>query len=211
MFPGQNMFLIIILCLFGISRSYLLFPKLSVLQITMSISTPVFVPNQKMYFDWGFQMNYDLPANLSSFYSVPIWPGAFNKRLSRDIDHSKYQVLNEGVHSNDFTAGELYIGFEDLLLSYGFHETCLLKSVCELAKHPFHDDEQNLITEIVTFILSPSMHQAFGKNEHVYKEAYEEAENQGFLNGNCDKLYPHCKQGFLEIISNIITDKDALH
>lgn len=38
--------------------------------------------------------------------------------------------------------------------SYGFHETCLLRSVCELARHPFADDQQNILTEILTFILT---------------------------------------------------------
>ena len=41
-----------------------------------------------------------------------------------------------------------------IYFSYGFHDTCLMRSVCELARHPFADDQQNILTEILTFILT---------------------------------------------------------
>lgn len=39
-------------------------------------------------------------------------------------------------------------------LRSGYHEDCLLKSVCELAKTPLHEDEDNIINEIMHFVLT---------------------------------------------------------
>ena len=77
-------------------------------------------------------MNYDLPFNVKQFYNAPIWPDKFDDRKRRAIeaqkqnsttvwhsDHLKYHNANAHgnmKHSNDFTAGELYHSFENLLL-----------------------------------------------------------------------------------------------
>ncbi|TMW48659.1 hypothetical protein DOY81_006248 [Sarcophaga bullata] len=189
----------------------LLFPAASVLQITASIAAPIEIPGRKLYWDWGFQMNYDLPFNVKQFYNAPIWPDKFDDRKRRSIealeqnstivwhsDHLKYHKEaghGDNKHSNDFTAGEFY----------GFHDTCLMRSVCELARHPFADDQQNILTEILTFILTPSMHEAFAASESLYRDVYEEAERRGFLGYNCADLYYECKQDLLTSITNVIT------
>ncbi|KAL5274681.1 hypothetical protein ACFFRR_001015 [Megaselia abdita] len=131
----------------------LVFPRYSVMQITAAFSIPVELSHErKFFFDWGFQQNYDLPWNSSSFYNIPIWPGFKDNKVRQRRD-LKYEVSQEGVHPNDFTAGEFYEALESLLVSYGFHETCLLKSVCQLARHPFDENHNNVLNEILTFIL----------------------------------------------------------
>lgn len=39
------------------------------------------------------------------------------------------------------------------VFSYGYHANCLLLSICELAQHPFADDDVNELTKILTFVL----------------------------------------------------------
>ncbi|KAL5274678.1 hypothetical protein ACFFRR_001015 [Megaselia abdita] len=182
----------------------LVFPRYSVMQITAAFSIPVELSHErKFFFDWGFQQNYDLPWNSSSFYNIPIWPGFKDNKVRQRRD-LKYEVSQEGVHPNDFTAGEFYEALESLLVSYGFHETCLLKSVCQLARHPFDENHNNVLNEILTFILSPSIHQAFSKNEKLYQAIYERAERMGFGGEKCDMIYFECKQDLLDLLTNVV-------
>lgn len=76
-------------------------------------------------------MNYDLPFNVMQFYNAPIWPGKFDDRKSREVWQSvennetywsksdeKYQhgSIKVEKHPADFSAGELYHSFENLLV-----------------------------------------------------------------------------------------------
>lgn len=78
-------------------------------------------------------MNYDLPFNLKQFYNAPIWPDKFDERKRRGIEFQtesnvtswhnselKYEnaEVGSGKHPSDFTAGELYHSFENLLVRY---------------------------------------------------------------------------------------------
>lgn len=129
-------------------------------QLTSSVSVPIaeFYPERRILIDWCFAVSYDLPNNLTSFYSIPIWPGFANYQTKREIPHNEpsfyakygYNALTQ-THPKDFSAGELYAAMEDALGSYGFHDTCLLRSVCELARHPF--DGEHLLSDIFTFVL----------------------------------------------------------
>uniref|UniRef100_A0A1I8NPC1 Uncharacterized protein n=1 Tax=Stomoxys calcitrans TaxID=35570 RepID=A0A1I8NPC1_STOCA len=166
-------------------------------------------------------MNYDLPYNLQNFVNLPIWEGEWGNRRRRNLEElqsqdngkntwwhiaAKYNELNDTQpknHPSDFTAGELYHDLENLLTSYGFHDTCLLRSVCELARHPFDDAQQNLITEILTFLLTPSLHEAFSDSETMYREVYETAERRGFLHHNCADLYSECQEDLLTALTNV--------
>ncbi|XP_037949610.1 uncharacterized protein LOC119680723 isoform X2 [Teleopsis dalmanni] len=157
-----------------------------------------------------------MPYNVSQFTSVAIWP--YSRKYARDLDFvnkttdlrvngGEYGEDSSGrkIHSKDFTAGELYRSFEDLLVSYDFHETCLLRSVCELARHPFAEEQQNILTEVLTFFLTPSLHESFAKNEDLYREVYEEAEQCGFLGENCSEIYNECKQDLISAVTKIVT------
>jgi hypothetical protein len=43
----------------------------------------------------------------------------------------------------------------NLLCSLGYDEECVLKSVCELAKIPFHDEEEDsLLHEVLHLVLT---------------------------------------------------------
>ncbi|KAH8414055.1 hypothetical protein KR222_003773, partial [Zaprionus bogoriensis] len=183
-------------------------------KLTSSVSVPIaeFYPERRILIDWCFAVSYDLPYNLTSFYSIPIWPGFANYQTKRELprnEHSRpsfyakygYNELTQ-THPKDFSAGELYMAIEDALGSYGFHDTCLLRSVCELAKHPF--DAEHMLSDILTFVLSPTQHEGFLDNEHIYKQAYEQAELDGFLGNDCEALYPHCKHDILRLFSKVI-------
>ncbi|EDX14222.1 GD18294 [Drosophila simulans] len=186
----------------------LLFPASSVYQITSSLSVPVVIPDRKLFWDWGLQMNYALPAQPSSFYAATIWPDEFSRRGKRHLWNETAKYLPEGVsamHPSDFTAGELYESLENMLIQYGFDESCLLRSVCELARHPFKDMENNMLTALLTFTLTPSLHEAFAPGENVYREVYEHAEEQGFLGMDCGHLYSNCPVDFLSGISSLLS------
>lgn len=143
--------------------SLLLYPASTVLQLTSSMSVPIDIPDaRKVFMDLGFQMNYNLPFDLVSFYNPTIWSNALERRSRRhfyNFTGTAKQLLEaqSDVHPSDFTAGELYAGLESRLQDYGFHKSCLLRSVCELAVHPLADNHSynySLIAQIITFLLT---------------------------------------------------------
>ncbi|KAH8247033.1 hypothetical protein KR032_007350 [Drosophila birchii] len=185
----------------------LLFPASSVYQITSSLSVPVVIPDRKLFWDWGLQMNYAFPAQPSSFYAATIWPDEFSRRGKRQLRNETAKYLPGGVtamHPSDFSAGELYESLESMLARYGFDASCLLRSVCELASHPFKDTENNMLTALLTFTLTPSLHEAFAPGETIYREVYEHAEQQGFLGKDCSRLYSSCPMDFLSGITSLL-------
>lgn len=135
----------------------LFYPASSVLQITSALSVPVVIPQRKLFWDWGVQMNYEMPAKPSSFYAATIWPGQFERRIKRQLRNETQKYMPAGLrdmHPNDLTAGELYESIENMLTRYGIDESCLLRTVCELARHPFDDGHQNMLTALLTFTLT---------------------------------------------------------
>ncbi|XP_022211858.2 uncharacterized protein LOC111067115 [Drosophila obscura] len=188
----------------------LLFPAASVYQVTSSLSVPVVIPGRKLFWDWGLQMNYAFPSKPASFYAATIWPDEFSRRGRRQLRNETGKYMPQGqaatdMHPSDFTAGELYESLESMLARYGFDESCLLRSVCELARHPFDDAHQNMLTGLLTFTLTPSLHEAFAASETLYREVYEQAEQQGFLGRDCARLYPNCSVDFLSGISRLLS------
>ncbi|XP_055387010.1 CAR1 transcription factor-like [Condylostylus longicornis] len=211
----------------------LLWPRHSVLQVTAAGSIPlVLTHKRKSFFDYGVQMNYNMPYSLKEFYNVPIWPRVRRKRrtiLYNDNIKNNSILLNNGYEYNDnnnnhlnfnniklfetlsdFTAGEFYGIIEEYLKDFGFDETCLLKTICEHSKHPFKNninnndiENENIIEEIISLILSPSVHNGFAEDESDYKYIYEEAEKNGLNGNNCDKLYPDCEKTILDLISTV--------
>lgn len=101
-------------------------------KLVSSVSVPIteLLPERRCIIDWCFQMSYDLPYKLSSFYNIPIWPGKHSKKpAKRDLSSFLLGSLNnwsmfdkyntsryEGRHPSDFTAGELYQSIEDFLV-----------------------------------------------------------------------------------------------
>ncbi|XP_022211451.2 uncharacterized protein LOC111066846 [Drosophila obscura] len=195
----------------------LLWPSSSNLGLTLSVSTPIaeLYPERRILIDWCFAISYNYPYKLSEFYSIPIWPGFANNNVKRAVPqleqtdanfYTKYghDAASGGIHPKDFSAAELYAFLEDTLAGYGYHETCLLRSVCELAQHPFDGSHQHMLTDFVTFVLSPSLHAGFRDEETVYRRAYELAEQDGLLGRDCQQLYAQCKHDILQHISQVI-------
>uniref|UniRef100_A0A1A9WLQ2 Uncharacterized protein n=1 Tax=Glossina brevipalpis TaxID=37001 RepID=A0A1A9WLQ2_9MUSC len=164
-----------------------------------SISVPIteLLPERSFFIDWCFQMSYDLPHSLSSFYNTPIWPdrkkSKHQKRETNVMNQTlwdKYNTITFAKrHPSDFTIEELYQGIENILESYGYDASCLLLSICELARHPFADDHINILTNILTFVLSPSLHGDFDHYKQLNYEIYKAAELNGFLDRNCSNIY----------------------
>ncbi|KRF99785.1 uncharacterized protein Dwil_GK28157 [Drosophila willistoni] len=209
---------IILLTIFCHTCRSLLWPASSNLGLTFSVSVPVseFYPERRILTDWCFAVSYTYPSNLTSFYSIPIWPGFANYHAKRELprlDHTEENFytkyghdLLSGLHPKDFSAGQLYGFLEDTLMDYGFHDTCLLRSVCELARHPFDDNHRHMFSDIITFVLSPTQHEGFLPTEHVYQKVYEQAESDGFLGKNCQQLYSMCRHDILTLISKVLVD-----
>ncbi|KAL7050188.1 hypothetical protein ACKWTF_003981 [Chironomus riparius] len=105
----------------------------------------------------------------------------------------------------DLTAAELYSGLKDTLKVSGYHEDCLLKSICELARHPLTDHDNDLVYEILHFVLTPSVHQGFDSETEVDEQRiYEEAETIGNSDGDCELFYSSCESSPLNSISQIM-------
>ncbi|XP_017046824.1 uncharacterized protein LOC108091946 [Drosophila ficusphila] len=207
---GQVTLLLLITLLPPI-QGLLLYPASTVLQITSSISIPADLPTRtKVFMDMGFQMNYNLPATVSAFYNSTIWADELARRQRRQLDNGMDTNIQEldleaGMHPADFTAGQLYAGLEHMLESYGFHRSCLLRSVCELALHPFAEDHYyGVVTQVITFLLTPSQHEGFTEDERLYRERYEKAEQIGFLGGQCHLSYPRCETDIINLATRLV-------
>ncbi|EDW98952.1 uncharacterized protein LOC6538725 [Drosophila yakuba] len=202
---------LLLITLFRPIHGLLLYPASTVLQLTSSISIPADLNTRtKVFMDMGFQMNYNLPATVSAFYNATIWADELSRRQKRQLDNSLDANLQQldlegGMHPGDFTAGQLYRGIENMLETYGFHRSCLLRSVCELALHPFAEDHfYGMVTQVVTFLLTPSQHEGFAEDEQHYRDRYEEAERIGFLGGQCHVSYPSCEADIINLATRLV-------
>ncbi|KAH8385919.1 hypothetical protein KR200_006761 [Drosophila serrata] len=210
--------LLLVLLLVSLSdpiRGLLLYPASTVLQLTSSVSIPVDLPTRtKVFVDMGFQMNYNLPATVSAFYNASIWADELARRQKRQLEDNgldgnqqqqKQLEMEDGIHPGDFTAGQLYLGLEHMLETYGFHRTCLLRSVCELALHPFAKDHfYGMVTQVITFLLTPSQHEGFAEDEQLYRDQYERAEQIGFFGGQCHLSYPSCRIDIINLATRLV-------
>ncbi|KAH8363602.1 hypothetical protein KR084_011957 [Drosophila pseudotakahashii] len=204
---GQVILLSVLTTLIQPIRGVLLYPASTVLQVTSSISIPADLNTRtKVFMDMGFQMNYNLPATVSSFYNATIWADELARRQKRESGNSLDTMdLEGGMHPGDFTAGQLYTGLEHMLETYGFHRSCLLRSVCELALHPFAEDHfYGMVTQLVTFLLTPSQHEGFAEDEQLYRDKYERAEQIGFLGGQCHHSYPSCEIDIINLATRLV-------
>lgn len=176
----------------------------------------------------GFQINYGLPFSPKSFYHPMFWGRSdsngslfnlfFNRMIeSKDDSEDDIQTTTDisstleddeessRITKRDLSAGELYYGIRETLSFAGYHEECLLKSVCELAKHPLVEDKDNVMGELLHYILTPSLHKGFDdESEFEERSAFEEAERLGKMGGDCDAIYGSCEKSPLHTISNFV-------
>lgn len=241
----KNYFLIFVSCAILISseeieeekslsrqKRKLLFPQFTTLQLSMALVSQVsHITSHKFALNTGFQMNYQLPFQPSSFYHPMFWSRSgsedtsiFSKFFNRIIE-SNDDGEDEEIQTTtdvacdpeeitertkrDLTAGEFYHGIKESLSMAGYHEDCLLKSICELAKQPLVEDKEDLMGELLHFILTPSVHQGFdAENESKEQKAFEDAEKFGKIGGDCDLMYDNCERTPLHKISNFMSDED---
>ncbi|CAO1424089.1 unnamed protein product [Diamesa hyperborea] len=186
------------------NKRHFLYPQFTTFQVMAPITK---IPdNRRVGLNIGFQINYQMPFKLGSFYNPMFWARKLSHvsspAISIDVNSTEY---NEKYRvKRDLTAGQFYAGLKETMSLSGYHEDCLLKSVCELAKTPLHEDEDNIINEIMHFVLTPSLHQGFKDDETEEKEAFEEAEMNGRTGGDCELIYGNdCNISPLHIISNL--------
>jgi hypothetical protein len=209
----------------------LVFLQFTVLQLTVALVSQIsYIPSHRVAVNTGFGISYGLPFSPKNFYHPAFWgrsssndSSTLNKFFNRLIENnndveedeeeiqSTTEVSNESrefgkMAKRDLSAGEFYHGIKETLSIAGYHEECLLKCVCELAKHPLVEDEDNLMTELLHFVLTPSVHKGFdGDDESDMQKAFEDAERFGKIGGDCDLMYDNCEKSPLHKISNFVT------
>ncbi|XP_052863496.1 uncharacterized protein LOC128270131 [Anopheles cruzii] len=199
-------------------RKILLFPTQTTLQVSMCTVSDghLFMPRKKYPFrrvgiNLGFQHNYNLPYRMLEFYKPPNWARAIAGIIRGEFPSTSVVTARNWKRSTDhksltLTAGQLYTYVEDLLHVFGYEADCLVRSVCELAHSPFDrsQSEQDLMTEVVHLLLSPSVHESFGDDELELRRKYEMAERLGASGANCELIYDRCHRSVLSDFSNLV-------
>jgi DM4/DM12 family len=183
------------------------------LQLSMALVTPVWLEH-KIFVNYGFNVNYNLPSSVGEFTRPAYWPGIQGRGLGEKvfdalvnqtqpvIDHkyNQHQRIKR-----DMSAGEVYTYLRDLLLLFGHNEECLLQMVCELASVPFHFHEgEQMLEDIVHLILTPSLHQSFDTHEEDERIRFERAEESGTNGEDCRLLYSKCDTFPLDRFSELM-------
>ncbi|XP_053671708.1 uncharacterized protein LOC128721927 [Anopheles nili] len=198
-------------------RKVLLFPIQTTLQISMCTATDgrLFAPKKKyparkLGINLGFQQNFNLPFRLLEFYKPPTWARAIAGILRGQFPATSVVTARGFKRSADhralgLSAGQLYEFVEDFLQVFGYERDCLRKSVCELAHSPFDraDQPQDVLTEVVHLLLSPSVHESFAEDELDLKRSYEMAERLGASGANCELIYERCHRSVLSDFSHL--------
>uniref|UniRef100_A0A182MF92 Uncharacterized protein n=1 Tax=Anopheles culicifacies TaxID=139723 RepID=A0A182MF92_9DIPT len=176
-------------------------------------------PARKLGINLGFQQNFNLPFRLLEFYKPPTWARAIAGILRGQFPSTSVVRARSWKRSTDhqslaLSAGQMYSFVEDFLHVFGYDRDCLLKSVCELAHSPFdrtEQQEQDIMTEVVHLLLSPSEHESFAEDEAEQKRAYEMAERLGASGANCDLIYDRCHRSVLKPSTNGTTAPFEVH
>ncbi|XP_065091181.1 uncharacterized protein LOC135712140 [Ochlerotatus camptorhynchus] len=185
----------------------LLYPSLTDLQITICTVSNIFSHQfGRGASNLGFQFNYRLPWRLENFYRPMYWARtASDILMNRISDASESEQLGRyNYDATGITAGQLYKALKQFLLAMDFHPDCLAKSICELAHTPFDSEEEHLLQEVIHFLLTPSEHQSFHRNERTMRKRYQAAEKAGRNRMDCDRIYPKCPESALSLFSAIV-------
>ncbi|XP_018352142.1 PREDICTED: uncharacterized protein LOC108754387 [Trachymyrmex septentrionalis] len=168
-------------------RAILLYPENTLYQFTLGISMPVVMTKRGgIAFSSGFQLNYDLPWNLSQFE----------------------QTIIPARHIRDLNLQETYVAIENLLDEHGWRDgrQCLLRTICELAETPLRRIQQDVLGEVIHLILTPTedLPVTINSNHRSANKLYQEAERLGRSGGDCILMYPDCIESPLESFTEIV-------
>lgn len=204
----------------------LMFSQYTSLSLTMAIVSQIsYIPSHRVAVNTGFSISYNLPFKPSNFYIPPFWgrsdsnvTSLWNKYFNKIIESNNKAEENEETTDTssdtkelskkvkrDLSAGEFYHMIKETIEIAGYHQDCLLKSVCELAKHPLAEYKDNLMAELLHYILTPSVHNKFESDEKELKKVFEDAEKFGKIGGDCDLMYEECEISPLHKMSNFVT------
>ncbi|XP_063709312.1 uncharacterized protein LOC134837849 [Culicoides brevitarsis] len=167
--------------------------------------------NRKVQVNSGWQTNFDLPSTVRVFTNPVNFPGWYKKRsldeqnLVRQKRKANYEKYLNGTRIvNDIPAGAFYNSFREMLPMYGYHEECLERSICEMAKHPIHRHEDCVLAEVLHVLLTPSEHQSFDDNELHDKEYYEKVEELGRHGADCEEIFHLCDESPLTHFTKLL-------
>lgn len=108
-----------------------------IVKITGGLSVPAIFPRRSINLSLGFQMNHDLPYNLTNF--EPLYG-------------------RESLSDLDFDRSTMYEYVVNIVEAFGLDgEACLLRTICEVSETPMHlDDEngENLLEQILHYLLT---------------------------------------------------------
>ncbi|KAG5861200.1 hypothetical protein JTB14_019035 [Gonioctena quinquepunctata] len=152
-------------------------------QFIFGLGLPIEVQNNAVTIGTVMKAFYLLPTN-SSIYTHP--SSVIYERKKRSTSRwMLYEIL------------------ERFLARYnnGDGKSCLLKSICEVSHSPV-EESTGILAEIVSAVLRPSATQEEFQNPSNMD--YISAEKLGEEVGNCDLLYPECKQSILDQFSRFI-------
>lgn len=80
-----------------------------------------------------------------------------------------------------------------------------------MAKHPLHVHQDDVLSELLEFFFTPSVHKLFDKNEENERIYYEDVEKRGRDGEDCAKVYPSCEESFLDHFTDIIETEDSIN
>ncbi|KAG7188256.1 hypothetical protein KM043_007922 [Ampulex compressa] len=137
-------------------------------------------------FNYGFQLNYALPSNLSQ-----LEPTVISARNVRDVDLEHVYTL-----------------IENLFNEHGWRDGrgCLLRTICELAEIPLGRSQQDVLEEVIHLILTPTEDSPGTVNSSLggVDKLYREAERLGRSGGDCILAYPDCIDSPLESFTEMV-------
>ncbi|XP_076237839.1 uncharacterized protein LOC143181348 [Calliopsis andreniformis] len=150
------------------------FPEGSGMGIFFALGVPVDIPNKSVLFSLYFEANYALPGEWNSSYYID--EPYFRKRsLDRRL---AYDVLVNKLESFGYSG-----------------EACLLKMICEVARHPLTNN--GVLGDILQILFTPSS----SRDEDLSRDIVE-AEHME----DCDNRYEKCPRSPLSAISYHIRD-----
>ncbi|EDO63475.2 AGAP004006-PA [Anopheles gambiae str. PEST] len=181
----------------------LVFTSDSATGILFALSVPLLIPDRNIFLAYNFEANYGMPGKASDFTQGVL------KKVDNDQIHPEEGEAAEDKRSirttaaattatAGFTRKKVYRMIELNLNRHGYDgKKCILRMICELAKHPVRDGN-GIVGDLLQLVFTPSE----SYNEGLPGEFYH-AEKSG-KRENCAKYSRYCPKDPLETISLIL-------